>query len=119
MTDPVDTDALRDLQALSGGILSRQLLRGSGVWKMNRDVTEALGSAADEVDRLRAEMVKALREIRASSSEAQFERERAERYEREMTTMYALIENAPHADDCAWWNTDPPAPCTCWKADAL
>lgn len=54
MTEPVDTDALRDLQALSGGILSRNMLEGSGVWKINRDVTRALGTAADEVDRLRA-----------------------------------------------------------------
>ncbi|MDK8171726.1 hypothetical protein QP735_04205 [Curtobacterium citreum] len=89
MTDSVDTGALRDLQALSGGILSRNLLKGSGVWKINRDVARALGAAADEVDRLRAVIEKAPHDTGCATPAEQ-------------------LLGVPR---------DPEQPCTCWKAE--
>jgi hypothetical protein len=100
MTDPVNTDALRDLQSLSGGILSRNLLEGSGVWKINQDVTRSLGFAADELDRLRAEL--AISENRAGG------------YEEVVAGLRTVIENAPHREHCR-----PNIACICWKADVL
>lgn len=100
MTDPVDTNKLRELQALCGGILSRNLLEGSGVWKINREITRALARAADEVDRLRAEL--AISENRAGG------------YEEVVAGLRTVIENAPHRKHCR-----PHIACTCWKADAL
>lgn len=89
MTDPVSTNKLRELQALSGGILSRNLLEGSGVWKINRDVTRALADAADEVDRLRDVI-----EFAPHAPDCD-----------EVITKRL---GAPH-----------PLPCDCWKANAL
>lgn len=114
MTDPVDTDALRDLQALSGGILSRNLMEGSGVWKINRDVTHALGAAADEVDRLRANL--GTQERVNADLVVAWDAMREDR-----NRLRKSIEEAPHDPfGCGLVRSQQRTGyCNCWKADAL
>lgn len=92
MTDPVDTDALRMLIKLEGAVESGKL-------------REALGSAADEVDRLRTEL----------AWMTEHAAQRASAYER----ARAVIENAPHFPGCEMFTVGGSWKCTCWKADAL
>ncbi|QKS15717.1 hypothetical protein HUN59_05320 [Curtobacterium sp. Csp2] len=101
MTDPVDTDALRErADALLGPMPMAQLDRAYA----------SLRAAADEVDQLRAEL--AISENRAGG------------YEEVVAGLRAAIEDAPHDSSC--WLVDPQSTwtknerdCTCWKADAL
>lgn len=99
MTDPVDTDALRDM--------ANDNLR-IGTW--HGQVTAALYAAADEVDRLRH-----VRDAWKSSTE-----ENSRKYQ----DLRSVIENAPHGfsqdgRQCELLWSGRNAKCTCWKADAL
>lgn len=100
MTDQVDTDAL--LRSI-------------------RTLVDRYLTAADEVDRLRSELAKSILDSREATKTAQFERERAEGYEREMNGLTAIFENAPHDSGCqfSFLPEDKQRRCTCWKAEAL
>lgn len=37
----------------------------------------------------------------------------------EARRLRVVIENAPHANGCSWFNTSAGLSCTCWKAAAL
>jgi hypothetical protein len=37
----------------------------------------------------------------------------------ELVRLRAVIENAPHASGCSWFNTAAGLSCICWKANAL
>jgi len=104
MTDPVDTDALRD--------------KSNWLGHLDQEFGEQVAAAADEVDRQRDRLhhvenwalPEAIRTWRKQRSEA--------------ARLRVVIENAPHAGDCGLnetgYNNQPIGlPCTCWKADAL
>jgi hypothetical protein len=106
--DPVDTDALR---ALGAELRSARLgLQVPG---------DEMIAAADEVDRLRAELAECdppAAPVLEAMGDAT----------REIFRLRAVIVNAPHGDRCrsnGWYDRGTSAfqvgPCTCWKADAL
>lgn len=102
MTDPVDTAALRTA--------GRMIAPGFP------GVDKAMDTAADEVDRLRAELMQAQQDVTDAENDGIGWMDRANR-------LRAVIENAPHDESVC----DVPTallermtvPCTCWKADAL
>lgn len=107
MSDPVDTDALRDLVRL--------LLDGppadtpAETWAIIHQARRPLFEAAAEVDRLRKDL--------AFWTERADTWKRLARDERNVTDqLRAVIESAPHSAICDWYEDKP---CTCWKADAL
>jgi hypothetical protein len=108
MTDQIDTDALREV-----------VLERSSV--LNMDEVAIVDAAADEMDRLRKELDKAVWDSREATNTAEYERRRAEKYERELDQLREVIEDAPHMESCrmSYLSTYPTARCTCWKADAL
>ncbi|WIB25855.1 hypothetical protein [Curtobacterium sp. MCSS17_015] len=100
MTDPVDTDALRDASRRLAGVH----VRGN-----NLAVIRARGeldAAADEVGRLRADLTE------SKAERAHFKAARDSLID-DVNRLRAVIENAPHREKCR-----PHIACTCWKADA-
>jgi hypothetical protein len=116
MTDPVDTDALRESSIwVRTGL--RWWLKHHGDPAINDHVVGLggdLAAAADEVDRLRAELGTQAR-VNKNLKRA------ADAFLDEGNRLRAVIENAPHDSiTCKWWwsrNTVEPMSCTCWKAD--
>ncbi|MDR6172669.1 hypothetical protein [Curtobacterium sp. SORGH_AS_0776] len=92
MSDPVDTDALRDVAVV---------LEGHHSWNDEAEAADLLRVAAVEVDRLRAEM--ATVSINAGLR---------------LEELRAVIENAPHEWTCPARQGDH-LMCLCWKADVL
>ncbi len=97
MSDPVDTDALRALSTI----------QWSRLMDWASEAEQGLIAAADEVDRLRTESA-------AWSAQAIETAEVLGKTGIEVGRLRAVIENAPHEEDC-------PAEygCTCWKVGAL
>jgi uncharacterized small protein (DUF1192 family) len=101
VTDKVDTDALRD----------------KAIWLLHVDEKFAqtvITAAADEIDRLRAD-------LKASAAMHEQARALAQSTMIERDRLRAMISDAPHVRRCRVWNPLPskPVACTCWKADML
>lgn len=101
MSDPVDTDALRDLSAW----LYKESQAGKSAF---------VREAADQIDGLRAHNAH-------MASEHSAVKANEEHVVGELQRLHAVIENAPHEPDClTHWNAPgyDVKPCTCWKASA-
>lgn len=72
---------------------------------------EALKAAANEVDRLRAENEHLAGELSAVAANRDHTAD-------EFRRLRSVIENAPHAIGCSWFNTAAGLSCNCWKGDA-
>lgn len=79
----------------------------------------AFTAAADEVDRLRRELTEGLTFTKQYAKDSARDKRQLER---DVHRLRAVIENAPHAWDCAqetYDGHDETQPCTCWKAEVL
>lgn len=106
MTEPVNTGELRAITRDRDDVLA--------AWEV-----DAICAAADEVDRLRAD-------VEASAKMHEQARVLADSALKQRDALRAAIEDAPHDRDCDSleesslgdvWESG--RPCTCWKATAL
>lgn len=111
MTDPVNTDALRAWADDARDIANR----GGNGPNMLLLCASNLTAAADEIDRLRAD-------VKASATMHEQARVLADSALKQRDALRAVIEDAPHDKSClrAWeagrvMDVD----CTCWKAGVL